>query len=146
MKRLLFIMWTVVAIAAPNLSAAEIIVSNAWVRMPVGQATVTAGYVTLQNTGPETDSLIGVHVKGVAKTEMHRTSTGDSGVMRMRPVDRVELPVGATIAFKSGGDHLMLMGIEQALEPEGRVMLTLMFEHAGEVTTSAIVARRNPFP
>ncbi len=146
MSRLLFITWITIAAGSPGICAAEIIVSNAWVRMPVGQAMVTAGYVTLQNTGPETDSFIGVRAQGVAKTEMHRTTSSENGVMRMRLVERIDLPAGETVAFKSGGDHLMLMGIEKPIASDDLIQLTLMFEHAGEVTTSAIVARRNPFP
>ena len=113
MRLLPLIVWA--AFAAPGISNAEIIVSNAWVRMSVGQAVVTAGYVTLQNTGNDLERLNGVSAQGVAKTEMHRTVTGDSGMMRMRPVESIEIPAGGAIAFRSGGDHLMLMWIEQAL-------------------------------
>ena len=42
------------------------------------------------------------------KVEMHETVIKD-GVSRMSALEEVVLPAGATVEFKPGGKHLMLM-------------------------------------
>ena len=129
-----------------SLSAAEIAITNAWVRATIGQATVTAAYATINNTGNENDRLIGIHAESTAKTELHRTSTGDGGVMRMRPIQNLDLPAGAEVVLRPGADHLMLVGVERTLRVGDSLTLTFTFEKAGEKVVDAPVARRNPFP
>ena len=140
---LLFIIFIVRPCCA---AAADITVTYAWVRATIGQGTVAAGYVTIVNTGETDERLIGVRAAGVAKAEVHRTTTGEGGVMRMRPVAVLEIPAGGNLAFEGGGDHLMLTGIATPLKEDEEILLTLTFEHAGEVAVVARVARRDPFP
>ncbi len=146
MRRSLFISTLAIAFMIASGATAEIVVSNAWIRTPVGQANTTAAYVTLHNDGSTDDRLIAAAVAGVIKTEVHRTTTSEDGVMRMRPADRLSIPAGQTVSFKSGADHLMLVGLTRPLQTEDQVPLTLTFENGGEVTVDALVARRNPFP
>ena len=132
---------------APLLAfASEIDISNAWVRATIGQANVTAGYLTIENQGSESDRLIGVEAPVAAKTEVHTTLMGEGGMMRMRPVDAVDIPAGESVALEAGKDHLMLTGIKSGLK-EGEVIdLILTFEKAGPIEVQANVARRNPYP
>ncbi len=126
--------------------ASEIDISNAWVRATIGQANVTAGYLTIENQGSQSDRLIGVAAPVAAKTEVHTTLMGEGGIMRMRPVEAVDIPAGESVALEAGKDHLMLSGIKSGLK-EGEVIdLILTFEKAGKVEVQADVARRNPYP
>lgn len=127
-------------------SAVEIEVSNAWLRATIGQSNVTAGYLVIENKGRREDRLLSVHAAAAAKTEMHQTSTGEGGVMRMRPMADLPVPPGQAIGFRSGGDHLMLSGITAPLKVGDFIDLTLRFELAGDIVVSAAVARRNPYP
>jgi hypothetical protein len=54
--------------------------------------------------------------------------------MRMRPVETLALPAGATLAMKPGGLHIMLIHLKRALRPGDRVPLTLTFEHGAALT------------
>ena len=72
------------------------------------------------------------------RVEMHRMSM-EGDVMRMRPVESIEVPAGATVALQPGGMHLMLMGLKAPLAAGQRVTLTLQFEKAGEVAVQAAV-------
>ncbi|MBT4739500.1 MAG: copper chaperone PCu(A)C [Rhodospirillaceae bacterium] len=127
-------------------SGAEIELSNAWLRATIGQSNVTAGYVVIENKGTGEDRLLSVHTTVAAKTEMHQTSTGEGGIMRMRPVSNLSIPVGQAVAFRSGGDHLMLSGIATPLKAGDFIDLTLSFEVAGDLLVTAKVSRRNPYP
>jgi copper(I)-binding protein len=52
----------------------------------------------------------------------------------MRPVDAIEIVPGESAILEPGGLHLMLSGLKQKLDPGATIPLTLVFEHAGEVT------------
>jgi copper(I)-binding protein len=145
--RFIFGLLFIVFVVRPCCAAAtDITVTDAWVRATIGQAIVTAGYVTIANTGETDDRLLSVRAEGVAKAEVHRTTTGEGGIMRMRLVAVLEIPAGEKAVFKGGGDHLMLTGIATPLKEDEEILLTLTFEHAGEVAVVARVARRDPFP
>lgn len=84
--------------------------------------------------GAEADALVGAQVPG-ARVEMH-TMTMDGGVMRMSPIERLALKPGETVAFKSGGYHLMLFGLKDAGKT---VPITLVFASGARRTVEADV-------
>jgi hypothetical protein len=72
------------------------------------------------------------------RVELHSMQMqGD--VMRMRQVDAIELPAGATVELAPGGLHLMLMGLKSPLKAGERLPLVLRFEKAGELKTELVV-------
>jgi copper(I)-binding protein len=65
----------------------------------------------------------------------------------MLPVDIVEIPAGATVAFEPGGLHVMFMGVAgAALREGGHLTATLEFERAGEVEVTFNVEARTGGP
>jgi copper(I)-binding protein len=56
----------------------------------------------------------------------------DSGVMRMRPVERLQVDPGARITLRPGGDHVMLMGLKRPLRGGETFPMTLAFEKSGQ--------------
>jgi copper(I)-binding protein len=54
----------------------------------------------------------------------------EAGVMRMRPVARIELPAGKSVRLAPGGLHVMLIDIKQPLKPGDKVPLTLTVQRA----------------
>lgn len=146
-RRFLFaVLFAVVGLCPTCLWASDLSISQAWVRATIGQGNVTAGYFTLDNTGDADDRLLSVSTSVATKAEVHTTSMGEGGVMRMRPVEVLEMPAGEKVALKSGGDHLMLMGISKPLKDGETVVLKLEFERAGTILVEAPVSRRDPYP
>jgi copper(I)-binding protein len=114
-------------------------IADAWVRPPMGPGQPAAGYMTITAPSGGADALIGASSPVAAAVEIHETSTDASGMMGMRPVDRVELPSGSPVALEPGGYHLMLMNLNGDLEAGDTVDLVLEFENAGEVTIRAAI-------
>jgi copper(I)-binding protein len=53
--------------------------------------------------------------------------------MQMRAVPAIDLPAGATLRLRHGGDtHVMLLDLKAPLKEGDRFPITLRFEHAGE--------------
>jgi protein SCO1/2 len=122
------------------LAAARMIrVSDPWARPANRSASgpaVSAVYLTVENTGRQSDKLLGAESDAAEEVEIHRT-TVQSGVMRMAPAGEVELPAGGKLGFAPGGLHVMLTGLRRDLPAGSDVVLRLRFERAGEVVVRA---------
>jgi copper(I)-binding protein len=86
--------------------------------------------LSLHNTGAVADTLLGASTPLAARVEMHSMNMV-GGVMSMRPLATVAVPVGSLVEFRSGGNHLMLVGLTRPLTPGMVVPLTLRFQKAG---------------
>jgi copper(I)-binding protein len=114
---------------------------EAWARPTVAGQPVGGAYLQLQNTGGAADRLLGASTSAAERVELHSMQmSGD--VMRMRQVDAIELPAGATVELAPGGLHLMLMGLKAPLRAGERLPLVLRFEKAGELKTELVVGNR----
>jgi copper(I)-binding protein len=108
----------------------DLVVENAWARESV--TPTGAAYLTVRNHGAADDRLIGIATDVADRAELHGSVMQD-GVMRMRPVEAIEVPAHGEAALAPGGLHIMLIGLKAPLEQGGSFALTLSFENAGEV-------------
>lgn len=108
-----------------------IVVDDPWVRPSPLEGGNGGGFMTLTNHSGEDDALIGAEADFANMVEIHETVMGDNDTMTMQPVDRIELPQGETVSLAPGGYHVMLMGIQEPLQPGTTVKVTLIFEKAG---------------
>ena len=113
-------------------------VANAWIRATAPGQQAAGAYFDL--TSSVAAALVAAESPAAGKAELH-TMTMDDGVMRMRALDKVELPAQRTIRFAPGGLHVMLTGITKPLRPGDRVPLMLTVQTAGGVkSTLKVVA------
>src|SRR5207302_11463713 len=96
--------------------------------------TTGVAYLTIVNTGTADDRLIAAATPVAEKAEPHSTVT-ENGVMKMRPVQAVDVKAGGKAELKPGGLHLMLTGLKAPLKEGGTFPLTLTFEKAGAIET-----------
>jgi hypothetical protein len=94
----------------------------------------------LRNTGTAPDRLVKVTAPAAEKVEVHETKV-EGGMAMMRPVGPVALAPGATVEFKPGGLHVMLMGLAKPLKEGDRLKLVLTFEKAGTIEVEAVVEK-----
>ena len=106
----------------------EIKITDAWARATPGGAQTAAAYMTM--TAPAGDRLTGLSTPVAQKADLH-SMTMDGSVMRMRPVEVLDLPAGKPVALKPGGYHIMLTGLAKPLEAGQSFPLTLDFAKAG---------------
>lgn len=126
------------ALAAVAAASAAIEVKDATFRPPFHGAQMTAGYVTLKNTGPA-DKLVGASCDCADKVELHETMVMH-GMAHMMATPVVPVPAGGEVKFAPGGRHLMIMGLKAPLQPGDKAKVTLQFEHAGKQVETFIVA------
>jgi periplasmic copper chaperone A len=106
-------------------------VEKVWARPTVAGQSGGGGFLTITG-GAAADKLVSASA-GVSKTvELHKMEM-DGNVMRMRPVDAIEVPAGATVMLQPGGLHIMFIGLNKTLKAGDSFPMTLKFEKAGEV-------------
>jgi periplasmic copper chaperone A len=106
-------------------------VEKVWARPTVAGQSGGGGFLTLTG-GAAADRLLSASA-GVSKAvELHKMEM-DGNVMRMRPVDGIDVPAGATVMLQPGGLHIMFIGLNKTLKAGDSFPMTLKFEKAGEV-------------
>lgn len=139
----LFLLAFLLPLAACGQGEPAVEVHDVWARSAeAGRAT--AVYFTLQNSGGAPDRLLGVATESARAAELHESTVDAEGVMRMRPVEAVEIPAGEAVAFEPGGYHVMLIDLARDLRPDERVALTLRFEASGAREVQAEVRTARP--
>jgi len=98
-----------------------IVIEQPWARASIGKNG--AAYVTVINHGNSVDKLVDTH-------------KNDGGIMRMRHIKSIPVPVGSSVSLKPGGHHIMMMGLTQKLKMGAEFPLTLVFEKAGKMTVN----------
>ncbi len=109
------------------IAADAIAVDEAWVRAPAPGQSVVGAYMSL--TSRSRVSLVAAESPDAGRVELHTMSMRD-GVMRMRPLERLDLPPRKTVSLKPGGHHLMLIDLKRTLQAGERVALSLTVQNA----------------
>lgn len=90
-------------------------VSDPWVRVQGDITAPSAGYLELANPGPTPVVVRGVTCEAVRMVTMHESKQDAGGLVRMVAVESLVVPAGGRVSMRPGGMHLMLMGLERAL-------------------------------
>ncbi len=127
--------------AAP-VKTGDLELSGAWARQSFGKAVNSAGFLTIKNTGTSDDMLIGASSTISKKTELH-THIKDGDVMRMRRVKGgIKVPKGGYAELKSGGFHVMFIGLKAPLKSGTTFPVTFKFKNAGDITLKMSVQKK----
>ena len=116
----------------------SIAVTEPWARASAPAARNGAAYMVVSNGGAEADRIVAAESPVAEKAELH-THLMDNGVMKMRPVEAIEVSPGEPAVLRPGGLHVMLLGLKQPLTQGGRFPVTLKFAKAGAVTVEVAV-------
>lgn len=128
--------------ALPANAAEALIAKGAWARATAPGQTTASVYLELTSTRDA--ALVSAASPLAKQVEIHATRS-EGGVMKMRPVTRVELAAGKSVKFAPGGLHFMLVGIHQPLREKERVPLALTVERSdGTRSTLNVEAEVRP--
>lgn len=122
---------TLLAMPVAALAQSAPSVEQPWMRA-AGQGATGGAFMTLRNAGGQPDRLLSASSPAARAVELHATMR-DGDVMRMRPVQAIEVPAGGSVTLQPGGLHVMLIGLVNAAEPGATVPLILNFERGGPV-------------
>ena len=118
---------------------AEVIVTDATVRLLPPSVPNTAAYFSIQNSSDTTKILIGASADFATKAEIHNHIMVND-MMRMEQQSEVVIKSGQTVQFAPGGLHIMLFGLKQPLSEGESVAISLQTKDGESIIISAKVA------
>ncbi len=125
--------------------AEEVVVTDAWVRLPAVAANPGAAYLTIEG-GADPATLVAVRAPFALRTEMHETMHHD-GRMTMEPIGDVPIPARGTLAIEPGGKHVMVYDISPNVRAGTPVPLRFEFAEGREIEVEAqVVGPADPAP
>ncbi len=115
-------------------------VEASYARAVGASAMAGAAFMQITNQSGQDDVLVAAKTDASAMTELHTHIEDGDGVMMMRQIKGgIKLPAGETAILKRGGDHVMLMGLNDSLDNGEVVKITLTFEKAGDIVVDVPV-------
>ncbi|MEN8177532.1 MAG: copper chaperone PCu(A)C [Pseudomonadota bacterium] len=133
-------MLTLSGVALAQQVADMVEVKDPYVRaVPPGQPN-SASFMALSNSDAQGHALVAAESPVSKVVELH-THTMVDGMMRMRQVEKIELPAGEQVALQPGGLHVMLIGLQQKLTPGEEIPMTLIFEDGSKQQITAPVRK-----
>jgi hypothetical protein len=115
----------------------QISISGAWSRATAAGQSTAAVYLSIANKGGGDDKLLNASTP-IGQATLH-SSTVEGGVMRMRPLESLDIPAQSTVQLKPGGTHIMVTGVKQPLIAGSSFPLALHFERSGKRTLTVSV-------
>jgi copper(I)-binding protein len=109
--------------------AQSVTVKDPWIRGTVQGQSATGAFMEL--TGKSSARLVGADSPAAKTVEVHNMKM-ENGVMKMYPVEGIDVPAGKTVKLAPGGYHVMLMGLRKPLTEGQKVPLKLTFELANK--------------
>jgi len=110
------------AVLAAAAQAQPASVKDAWVRAPAPGQKVAGVYMEIVSRA--NTALVAVASPAAARAELHSMALED-GVMKMRPLESIELPAGTAVKLAPGGQHVMLIDLKHPLKRGDKVPVTL---------------------
>lgn len=98
----------------------------------------SGGFMVLKNSDTTAHAVVAARSSASRVAELH-THRMENGMMKMRPVKKIEIPAGGETVLKPGGLHVMFIGLHGDLKVGDEVGFTLVFEDGSQTTVTAPV-------
>ena len=110
-----------------------LIISNLWIKEPIGNHSMTSGYLTIKNTNAYDERLIAITSNIAKKSEIHEMIV-DNDIMKMNVLnDGLKIPANSIVHLKPGSYHVMFMKLYKKLKIMSTHKINLNFEKAGQL-------------
>lgn len=104
-------------------------VTDAYARASSPSAKSGAIFFVIENGTEDELHLTGAKADVASRVELHTHKAGGDGVMMMTQIEGgVKVKPTSAVAFKRGGKHVMLMGLQQTLANGDVIPLELIFK------------------
>jgi copper(I)-binding protein len=122
---------------------AEVLVTDATVRLLPPGVPNTAAYFSIQNSSDTIKVLVGASANFASKAEIHNHIMVND-MMSMQQQSEVVILPGESVQFSPGGLHIMLFGLKKPLQEGQSVFFSLQTKEGESISITAKVARPKP--
>lgn len=127
-----------IAPVANNVNAGQLVASAPYARAVAPGQPNSAVFLQVQNKDSKAHALVKATSAVAGAVELHN-HVNEGGVMKMRKVEKIDLPAGKAVDLKPGSFHIMLIGLKKPLKVGETVAVTLSFEDGTTLDINAPV-------
>ncbi|MDD6162953.1 MAG: copper chaperone PCu(A)C [Campylobacteraceae bacterium] len=115
---------SIVSIAA--VFGADIEIEGAYARASIPNVPNSAAFFVIKNNSDKDIAITSANSDAAQKNELH-THIKENKMMKMMKIEKLVVPAKSSLELKSGGDHVMLMGLKKELKAGDEINLELSF-------------------
>lgn len=115
---------SIVSIAA--VFGADVEIDGAYARASIPNVPNSAAFFVIKNNSDKDIAITGANSDAAQKNELH-THIKENKMMKMMKIEKLVVPAKSSLELKSGGDHVMLMGLKKELKAGDEISLELSF-------------------
>ena len=130
---------------AHDYKAGDLHIDHPWSKQVPPTSQVAAAFLNIMNHGDNGDELLSATSPIAGKTELH-AHIHEGGMMKMREVEKIEVPAHGSQMLKPGGYHVMFFDLKDVPELGESFPLTLNFKQAGEFKVEVKVEEATYIP
>lgn len=115
---------SIVSIAA--VFGADVKIEGAYARASIPNVPNSAAFFVIKNNSDKDIAITSANSDIAEKNELH-THIKENKMMKMMKIEKLVVPAKSSLELKSGGDHVMLMGLKKELKAGDEINLELSF-------------------
>ena len=115
---------SIVSIAA--VFGADVEIDGAYARASIPNVPNSAAFFVIKNNSDKDIAITSANSDIAEKNELH-THIKENQMMKMMKIEKLVVPAKSSLELKSGGDHVMLMGLKKDLKAGDEINLELSF-------------------
>ena len=115
---------SIVSIAA--VFGADIEIEGAYARASIPNVPNSAAFFVIKNNSDKDIAITSANSDAAQKNELH-THIKENQMLKMMKIEKLVVPAKSSLELKSGGDHVMLMGLKKELKAGDEISLELSF-------------------
>lgn len=115
---------SIVSIAA--VFGADVEIEGAYARTSIPNVPNSAAFFVIKNNSDKDIAITSANSDVAEKNELH-THIKENKMMKMMKIEKLVVPAKSSLELKSGGDHVMLMGLKKELKAGDEISLELSF-------------------
>lgn len=105
---------------------ADVEIDGAYARASIPNVPNSAAFFVIKNNSDKDIAITSANSDVAEKNELH-THIKENKMMKMMKIEKLVVPAKSSLELKSGGDHVMLMGLKKELKAGDEISLELSF-------------------
>ena len=105
---------------------ADIEIDGAYARASIPNVPNSAAFFVIKNNSDKDIAITSANSDIAEKNELH-THIKENQMLKMMKIEKLVVPAKSSLELKSGGDHVMLMGLKKELKAGDEISLKLSF-------------------
>ena len=105
---------------------ADVEIEGAYARASIPNVPNSAAFFVIKNNSDKDIAITSANSDVAEKNELH-THIKENKMMKMMKIEKLVVPAKSSLELKSGGNHVMLMGLKKELKAGDEINLELSF-------------------